>query len=107
MTIQNLLDLAWIDIKAASDNQVFDTVHDIEEAIFVHFADIAGTHPAIDKNVARLLLAVPVALHDIGTFHHDLTNLTDRQKLARLTIENSHFDAGERQTNTAIAALIR
>src|SRR6266699_4937221 len=107
MVIQNLLDLARVNIKAAGDYQIFGAIHDIEKAIFIHLADIAGTHPAIDKNVARLLFAVPVALHNIGTLHHDLANLTGRQELARLTVANSRFDAGERQANAAITTLIR
>ncbi len=72
----HLLDLARVDVVAAADNQVLLAVDDEVVAILVDCGDVAGVEPAVAHDLARRLLALPVAAHHERPAHHELARLT-------------------------------
>src|SRR6202045_896341 len=60
VAVEELLDLARIDVLAAADHHVLDPPDDVAVALGVYGREIAGPHPAgrIDR-LARLLLVIP------------------------------------------------
>src|SRR6266571_1222425 len=62
--VEELLDLARVDVLAAPDHHVLDPPGDVQVARVVHDGEVAGVHPArrVD-GVPGLLLVVPVAEH--------------------------------------------
>ena len=64
MAVEELLDLARIDVLAAADHHVLDPAGDREIAVLVHHRDVAGVHPPVAVDGLRGLLGVvPVAGH--------------------------------------------
>ena len=55
MLEEHLFDLAWIDVEAAGDNHVFGAINNVKVAFCVHFADVAGAHPAIGEDGVGLI----------------------------------------------------
>ena len=49
MRVEDLVDIARIDVKPSRDDQVLLPVHDIEVSVFVHGRDIAGIAPAVPE----------------------------------------------------------
>ena len=47
MGVEELLDLAGIDVFAAADDHVAGTAGDVEAAVFAHDAEVAGVQPAV------------------------------------------------------------
>src|SRR5690606_12787529 len=65
MTIQELLDLARIEVLAAADHHALDAADDVAIALVVDDGEVAGVHPAIGvEHVGGLLALVPIAQHD-------------------------------------------
>src|SRR5713226_9140756 len=65
MTIKEFLDLARIEVLAATDHHVLDAADDVAIAFLIDDGDIAGVHPAIDVEYIGGLLALdPIAQHD-------------------------------------------
>src|SRR4029434_8757087 len=63
--VEELLDLAWIDVLAAADDHVLDPADDVGVAVGVHGRQVAGVHPArLVDGLAGGLGVVPVAEHD-------------------------------------------
>ena len=64
MSVEELLDLPGVDVLATPDDHVLDPAHDVDVALPIHHAEVAGVHPArrIDRGAGRLLVA-PVAEH--------------------------------------------
>ena len=46
MAVEELLDLARIDVLAAADHHVLDAADDVAVALVVHGREVAGVHPA-------------------------------------------------------------
>jgi hypothetical protein len=44
--VQELLDLARVDVLAAADDHVLDAPDDVDVALVVHRREVAGVHPA-------------------------------------------------------------
>ena len=51
--VERLLDLGGIDVLAAGDDHVLDPVDDIDEAVLVHIAAVAGVQPAVAQGLSR------------------------------------------------------
>src|SRR5271166_2450057 len=62
--IQDLLDLARIDIEPAADDHVLLPVDNVEVAILVDSAEVTGAEPAAGNRRGRRLRLTPVPLHD-------------------------------------------
>ena len=75
---QYFLDLTGYDVITAGDDEVLFAVDDVEVALFVHFADVACVQCARVVDSERgLVLAVPVAGHDLGPVDNDFTFIPD------------------------------
>jgi hypothetical protein len=44
---QDVLDVARVDVEAVADDEVLDAVDDVEVAVLVEVADVAGVEPAV------------------------------------------------------------
>src|SRR6478735_1420484 len=80
--VEELLDLARVDVLAAADDHVLDAAGDLDVAVIVHDADVAGVHPAVLDGLGRLVGLLPVAEHHGVALGHELPGLAARQGLA-------------------------
>src|ERR1700738_4238036 len=64
MRVEELLDLARIDVLAAADDHVLDPPNDADVAVLVHRGEVAGVHPAllVDR-LGSLVGVLPAAAH--------------------------------------------
>src|SRR3984893_6594301 len=62
---KHILHFARIDIVATRDQHVVLAIEDVEKAVTVHPADVAGMQPAVAKDLRGLLRAVPVTGHGL------------------------------------------
>src|SRR5579859_7956227 len=61
VTVEELLDLAWIHILSAADDHVLGASNDADVTVSVHRREIAGVHPArVVDSLCRLVRLVPV-----------------------------------------------
>src|SRR6516165_10032051 len=79
---ERVFDFSGIDVLPTGDNQILDAVVNIEVAIIVEIAGIAGAQPAIRYRLRGRILLTPVLLHEIVTAHGDFTDLTSRERPA-------------------------
>src|SRR5262249_660619 len=65
VAVEELLDLARVDVLAAADDHVLDGPHAVAVALGVEGGEVAGVHPAagVDR-LGGLLGVAPVPLHD-------------------------------------------
>ena len=81
MGVQNILDLAGIHIVAGGDDHALGAAPEIDEALLVHNAQIAGVYPCqavivLAQGLGRLLGVVHILLHDGGAGQQDLALFT-------------------------------
>ncbi len=70
--VQHALDFGARDVLAAGHDHVLQPVDDVEIAVVVLHADVAGVEPAaLERGVGRVGIA-PVTLEHLGTAQHDL-----------------------------------
>src|SRR4051794_9523904 len=98
MGIDGLLDHLRIDVEPAGDDHVLLAVDQVEIAVAVHVADVAGEKTVADERLRRFLRPVPVTLGDVRAPDADLTDLTRRQYSGGIVQRDDvHFDAGQHQ----------
>ena len=102
--VNDLLDLARINIDAIDEQHVLLAIGDEVIAVFVAMADVAGAKPAVNQHLRRGLGLVPVTLHDVAAADDDLARLVIRERAARL-VPDGHLDAENRQAHRAGFAL--
>ena len=66
MPVQDVLHLGAVHVLAAGDDHVLRPVDEVDVALVVHVAEVAGAVPPVDERGGRLLGLVPVADHDVG-----------------------------------------
>src|SRR4030042_1670965 len=72
--VELLFHLTRIDVLTACNNEVFESVHNVEIAGRVEQADVAGAEPlTLPECGTGLFGIVQVAFHDVATAHADLT----------------------------------
>ena len=100
--VDRLLDHLRIDVEAAGDDHVLLAVDQIEIAVAIHVADIAGQEAIARERLCRLLRPVPIAFGDVRSLDADFADLARRQHLVRI-VKRDHvdFDAGQHQANRA------
>ena len=60
MAVEELLDLARIEVLAAADHHVLDAADDVAIALVIDHGEIAGMHPAVGvEHVGGLFGLVP------------------------------------------------
>ena len=102
MLVDRLLDHLRIDVEAAGDDHVLLAVDQIEIAVLVHVADVAGEKPVADESLGGFLRPVPVALGDVRPLDADFADFARRQHLRRIVQrDHVHLDAGQHQPDRA------
>src|SRR5262249_23703775 len=76
--IDRLLDAARIDVVSGADDEVLDPVHDEDEPVLIHDADVAGSQVLAGELIRRLLRSLPIPLHHLRALDADLPLLTER-----------------------------
>src|SRR5450759_2423949 len=89
--VEDLVDLARVDVEAAGDYHVFLAVDNIKVAILVHGGDITGVKPPVLERFRGLLGLVPVALHHLGPADEELSGLVDAE--LQLVVVDVHYPA--------------
>ena len=82
--VEGVLDLGAVDVLAAGDDHVLGPVDEVQVAVGVEVADVAGAVPlAVEHGLGRLLGLVPVPGHHVRALDHDLADLAGRRPAAR------------------------
>ena len=79
-----------IDVFARGNDHILGAVGNINRAIFVEMAHVAGAQPAIPKRGGCGLRVVPIAFHHHRAAHFKLADLRQRQ-CAPIGTDNSDF----------------
>src|SRR3954447_3114219 len=95
MLVNNGFDLAAIDILSTRDDHVFHAVEDVEIAVRVAVANVAGSKHSVSKREPGLLGIVPVTAHNIGPARHELTT-ESRSELPSGLAHDAHVAARAR-----------
>src|SRR3954454_14535718 len=103
--VEDLLDLARIDVVAAADDHVLLAVDDEEVAVLVDAGHVARVEPAVVQDLLRGVVAVPVALHQVVAADRDLADLALAHLVAVL-VDDLHLDALDRRPDGARLALL-
>ena len=101
-----LLDFAAVDVLAARDDHVLLAVDEVQVALVVDVADVAGVHPAVAQRLRGRIRVVPVAEHrGVGLCEHLARHAAARNRCRRRRRCGSRT-AGEaaRPTRAASAA---
>src|SRR4030042_3509537 len=85
----DVLHLHGEDILPAGDNHVLLSIHDIDEAIFVHLSHIAGIEPAVPESFRRFLGVLVIALHHPVALNDELPHLPAAHVLT-LIVDDAH-----------------
>ena len=91
--VQDALDLGGIDVVAAGDDHALDALAEVDVAVLVHHAQVAGVHPGeavgvLAQGVRGLLGMVDVLHHHRGARQADLALLT----VGHLDLGAGHHD---------------
>ena len=91
--VEELLDLARVDVLAAADDHVLDPAGDVDVAVAVHHPEVAGVHPAgpVDR-LGGLLRLVPVAEHHRVAAGAQLAGLAAGQRQPGLRVDDLDLD---------------
>ena len=101
MGVEGALDLGGVDVLAARDDHVLDAVVDVEIAVRVHVACVAGADPALGVLGLRGRLGVVVvAGHVVAREDRDLADLADGQFVS-VRIDDLDLRAGQRLAGRA------
>src|SRR4030095_10760544 len=91
MAVEELLDLAGIDVLAATDDHVLDAADDVAVALVVESGEITGVHPAAGiDGLGGLLGVAPIALHDRIAAGAEFTRRARRDNAA-FRVDDLHF----------------
>src|SRR4051794_27425863 len=104
MLVEDLLDLARIDVVAGADDHVLLAVDDEEVPVLVDLRQVAAVEPAVADRLARGIGPVPIALHHVVPADDDLADLA-AMHLVVLLVDDLHLDALDRGTDRARLAL--
>jgi len=81
------LDLAGVDVDPAADEHVLGAAHDVEVAVVVESAQVAGSQPPVDQGLGGLIGVAPVAGHHLLAFHPDFAHFSGRDEVATVVME--------------------
>jgi len=97
---QHVLDVAGVHVVPAPDDQVLDPVHDVQVAVLVEPAHVAGVQPAAAHRLRGLRLGVPVPAHQHRAAHADLA-FPARRGLRRVRALDTDRHARRRAAHAA------
>src|SRR6185312_6411594 len=94
-----LFGFAWIHIRAARDVHIGSTSGDVDEALLVHVAEIAGAEPSITEGLRVRLGVVEIARENRRTADADFARLA-RWQLPTAIILDRDLHSGAREAAT-------
>ena len=104
--VEEGLDLLGVDVVAAGDDQVLVAPDDVDMAVGVDPAQVAGDEEAVGAEFRRRPVRhPPVAQEDVRAAHLDLADLALRQGLAGVGVGDAQRHAGQRRADRAGAPL--
>src|SRR6478735_1635544 len=93
--VEELLDLAWVDVLPTADDHVLDPADDVAVAVLAHLGEVAGVHPAVGVDgLGGLLGVVPVAEHHRVAAGAELPGLPALDGLAGGGVDDLDLDVG-------------
>ena len=103
--VQEGLHLGRVHVVAAADHQVLAATHELDVAVLVEAAHVAGLEPAVvGEVVARLVGHAPVAAEHVGPAHLDVADHAARRELP-LVVAHPQTDARQGKAHRAAPAL--
>ena len=95
--VEDVFDLAGVDVLASPDDHVFDPALDAQVAAIIHGGQVPGVVPAVgvDRRHGRIGGSV-VAVHDQIAAGAELADLAERDGLAGGGIGDLHLGLGQR-----------
>ena len=93
-----------VDVFAAGDDHVLDTVYDEYIAVFIHAPTVTGVHPAVADGSRSLCRLVPITEHDARATYDDFTHFAARQLIA-FGVNNAYFGADRSAACAAMPTL--
>ena len=100
MGVEELLDLARIDVFTAADNHVLDSAGDLAIAVLIHDCQITGVQPLLRiDSLGGLLRHLVVAFHNQIAAGAEFTLLAGREGFACLDINNLYLNVRQRPTD--------
>src|SRR5574337_62687 len=91
--VQELLDLARVDVLAAADHHVLDAADDVDVALGVHRREIAGVQPAVlVDRLGGARLVFPVAVHHAVAAGAELAGHARRDRRAGVRVDDLDLD---------------
>jgi hypothetical protein len=86
-------DFVGVDVEAGDENHVLFAVFDVDEAVFVHAADVAGAEPTLGQHhLFGLVGAVPVAQHHLRAADADLADFADGEVFAGVIFDGTSVE---------------
>ena len=83
MFVEHRLHFGGVDVLPAGDDHVLDPIDDVDKAVVVRVANVAGVEPpfCVDR-FGGGVGSIPVSGHDVGAARADLAARTDGTGLA-------------------------
>src|ERR1700691_2043258 len=91
MLHDDFLNVVRIYIRAAADDHVLLSVHQIEKSVFVGVSQVARMEPAINNRLGSQIRSFVIFRHEQWPAPDDLPNLSGSQVLT-LVVYNPHFE---------------
>lgn len=106
--VQDVLDLAGVDVVAGGDDHPLGPAPEVDEALLIHDAEVAGIDPGeavrvMAEGLGGLVGVVHVLLHDGGARQQDLALLAVGQLLVGVGLHD--LDVGIREGDADAALL--
>ena len=98
--VDELLDLARVDVLAHADDHVLDAVDDEVVAVLVDLHHVGRMQPAAAHDIARDVRQVPVAEHDVAAFDDELARLAHGDRVT-VRIDDLVFEVRETRADGA------
>ena len=81
MLVNGRFDFGRIDVFTSTQDHVFSTVFDVQEALFVNPTDVAAAEPAVNNGLSSCFGLLPVATDQRWGLHPNLPSLANRHAL--------------------------
>src|ERR1700751_4578150 len=90
--VEDGFDLSGVHVLTARDDHVLQAIQNIDKALGVLAADVAGTEHPLPKRELGLIRTIPITVHHIRAADDQLARLSDGNILA-CGIYDTHFDS--------------
>src|SRR5579862_601730 len=106
MPQQNLINLMWRDILSSADDDVFDSAGQMQVAVRIKVALIAGAKPSVDKGMSVGVGIIFVSPKNIRALNRDLASLVGAEMFA-VFIHNADTQANADSDRSGLSVLRR